>query len=142
MLISTKGRYALRVMIDLAEHRGENFIPLKEIAQRQNISEKYLESIVSQLSRNGLVEALRGKSGGYRLNKAPEDYSVLEILRCTEGELAPVSCLEGPKNTCRRYEECRTISMWAELYELLNSFFENKKLSDLIRDNGSYDFII
>ena len=142
MLISTKGRYALRVMIDLAERKEDAYIPLKDIAERQGISEKYLESIVSLLSRNGLVDALRGKGGGYRLNKRPEDYSVLEILKCTEGTLAPVSCLEGANNTCKRLKDCRTVSMWDEVYHLLQDYFEKKKLSDLIREEGSFDFVI
>ncbi len=100
MIVSTKGRYALRVMIDLAEHNTGTYIPLMDIAKRQEISEKYLESIVSLLSKSGLVSALRGKGGGYRLNRPADAYTVGDILRVTEGELAPVSCLEGENNLC------------------------------------------
>ena len=100
MLVSTKGRYALRVMIDLAEHSSGGYIPLKDIAERQDISEKYLESIVVLLSKAGLLEGLRGKGGGYRLKRKPEEYRVSEILKLTEGSLAPVSCVEGGCDPC------------------------------------------
>ena len=102
MMVSTKGRYALRVMIDLAEHQSEGYVPLKEIAARQEISEKYLESILKVLVQQRFLEGLRGKGGGYKLTRAPETYTVGSILRLTEGDLAPVACLEGPENRCRR----------------------------------------
>ena len=133
MLISTKGRYALRVMIDLAEHRSGEFISLKEIAQRQEISEKYLESIVVLLSRAGLVEGVRGKGGGYRLTRSIDQYSVGEILRLTEGSLAPVTCLEGAENTCPRAGQCHTLPMWEKLDSLINGYLDSVSLADLLK---------
>ncbi|MBU5463145.1 RrF2 family transcriptional regulator [Anaerotignum sp. MSJ-24] len=140
MMVSTKGRYALRVMIDLAEHNTRDYIPLADIAKRQEISEKYLESIVGVLSKKGLVESLRGKGGGYRLNRSPEEYTVASILKVTEGSLAPVACLENEVNTCPRAAECRTIDMWTKLYKLIDDFFEGVTIADLIRpdDGGNY----
>lgn len=140
MMVSTKGRYALRVMIDLAEHNTRDYIPLADIAKRQEISEKYLESIVGVLSKKGLVESLRGKGGGYRLNRSPEEYTVASILKVTEGSLAPVACLENEVNTCPRAAECRTIDMWSKLYKLIDDFFEGVTIADLIRpdDGGNY----
>ena len=132
MLISTKGRYALRVMVDLAEHSADGFIPLKMIAARQNISEKYLESIIAILSRAGLVEGLRGKGGGYRLTRSSANYSVGEILRLTEGSLAPVTCLEGAENPCPRAGECTTLPMWQKLDDLINTYLDSVSLSDLL----------
>ena len=140
MMVSTKGRYALRVMIDLAEHNTRDYIPLADIAKRQEISEKYLESIVGVLSKKGLVESLRGKGGGYRLNRSPEEYTVASILKVTEGSLAPIACLENEVNTCPRAAECRTIDMWTKLYKLIDDFFEGVTIADLIRpdDGGNY----
>ena len=140
MMVSTKGRYALRVMIDLAEHNTRDYIPLADIAKRQEISEKYLESIVGVLSKKGFVESLRGKGGGYRLNRSPEEYTVASILKVTEGSLAPVACLENEVNTCPRAAECRTIDMWTKLYKLIDDFFEGVTIADLIRpdDGGNY----
>ena len=119
MLISTKGRYALRVMIDLAEHQSEEFISLKEIAQRQEISEKYLESIIRILVKAKVVESLRGKGGGYRLRKAPEQYTVDSILRLTEESLAPVTCLESNAEACSRSGGCRTLALWQGLDKVI-----------------------
>ena len=140
MMVSTKVRYALRVMIDLAEHNTRDYIPLADIAKRQEISEKYLESIVGVLSKKGLVESLRGKGGGYRLNRSPEEYTVASILKVTEGSLAPVACLENEVNTCPRAAECRTIDMWTKLYKLIDDFFEGVTIADRIRpdDGGNY----
>ena len=112
MIVSTKGRYALRVMIDLAEHRSEKYVPLKEVAARQEISEKYLENILKVLVQNGFLEGLRGKGGGYRLTREPDQYTVGEILTLTEGSLAPVSCLAQGAAPCRRMSSCRTYEMW------------------------------
>ena len=112
MLISTKGRYALRVMIDLVEHQSEGYIPLKEIAERQEISEKYLESIIKILVKAKMLDGLRGKGGGYKLTKAPEQYTAGAILRLTEESLAPVACLEDGAAPCTRAAECRTLPMW------------------------------
>ena len=115
MLVSTKGRYALRVMVDLAEHREEGRIPLRQIAVRQDISEKYLENILSTLVRHGMLSGLRGKGGGYCLTREPEEFTLGEILRLTEGSLSPVSCLNGPHNTCERVATCRTVRVWTDL---------------------------
>ena len=143
MLISTKGRYALRVMIDLAEHQSDGFIPLKVIAERQEISEKYLESIIKLLVKARLVNGLRGKGGGYRLTKAPEQYTVESILRVTEDSMAPVACLEPGSEACPRAAECRTLSMWRGLDKLITEYFENITLADLMHnDPGGYDYVI
>ena len=109
MMISTKGRYALRVLIDMAEHQTDGYIPLKEIAKRQDISEKYLESIVKSLVKGGVVEGMRGKGGGYRLCKSPDQFTAGQILRLMEGSLAPVACLEAGSSPCDRAGECRTL---------------------------------
>lgn len=140
MMISTKGRYALRVMLDLADHNTGEYIPLKDIAQRQEISVKYLENILASLSRANLVDAIRGKGGGYRLCRAPEEYSVREILEVTEGDLAPVACLKDDAVPCKTADRCRTISMWRELYKTLNNFFDSYTVADLLPggDNGSW----
>lgn len=136
MMISTRGRYALRVMIDLAEQESDNYIPMKEIAERQNISLKYLERIIPSLSKSGLVEGVHGKGGGYRLCRKPEEYTVGEILRLTEGDLAPVACLECGAKPCERREECRTISMWSRFYDMVNEYFDGVTLGDLQKTSG------
>ncbi len=143
MIVSTKGRYALRVMVDLAEHPTEGYIPLREIAQRQEISEKYLEIILKMLVREKIVVGLRGKGGGYRLNRMPEQYTVGEILRCTEDSLAPVACLEAPDNQCPRASECRTLPMWEKLNSLVNDFFDGITVADLMErgQTGNDDVI-
>ena len=134
MMISTKGRYAMRVMADLAEHIGET-VPLSDIAKRQEISLKYLEAIVSALSRAGLIESQRGKSGGYRLNRKPEEYTVGSILKLTEGGLAVVSCTaEGPA-ACARQACCETRPMWDKLDKMIDDFFEGITLADLLKEN-------
>ncbi len=135
MMVSTKGRYALRVMIDLAQCGTDDFVPLADIASRQEISEKYLESIISVLSKNGFLKALRGKGGGYKLARAPQDYTVGSILKLTEGSLAPVACLEGDENTCSRAGHCRTLRMWTELNSIINNYFENITVADLLLDD-------
>jgi Rrf2 family protein len=143
MLISTKGRYALRVMTDLAEHPTEGYIPLKDIAQRQGISEKYLESIIKLLVKGRLLAGLRGKGGGYKLMRAPEAISVAEILRLTEETLAPVACLEPGAAACERVGECRTLPLWQGLGKLINDYLENYALSDLLHtDAQGYDYVI
>lgn len=141
MLISTRGRYALRVLVDMAEHRGAGYLPLKEIAQRQDISEKYLESILKTLVQNGILAGLRGKGGGYRLTREPEQYTVASILRLTEGTLAPVECLAETAAGCPRQEECRTLPMWRKLDGMINAFFEGITLADLMntaQDGDNY----
>ena len=143
MLISTKGRYALRVMIDLAEHQAEGFIPLKVIVQRQDISEKYLESIIKQMVKAKLVSGLRGKGGGYRLTKAPEQYTVGSILRITEDSMAPVACLESGSEACPRAAECRTLSLWRGLDKVINDYLDDFTLADLMHsDPGGYYYVI
>ena len=132
MLVSTKGRYALRVMLELAQIQPDTYMPLPLIAQRQGISEKYLESIIAVLSKAGLVDGLRGKGGGYRLTRPTADYSVGEILRLTEGSLAPVTCLEGAENPCPRAGECTTLPMWQKLDDLINTYLDGVSLSDLL----------
>jgi len=132
-MISTKGRYALRAMIDLAEHAGEGYIPLKDIAQRQEISKKYLESIVKELVNGQLVVGVSGKGGGYQLRRRPEEYSVGEILELAEGSLATVSCLAGGAVPCPRAADCQTLPLWAEYDRLTHDFFYGKKLSELVK---------
>ena len=134
MMVSTRGRYALRVMIDLAEHSDGGFIAMKEVAQRQEISLKYLERILPLLVEAGLVEGLRGKGGGYRLTREPDEYPLGEILRKTEGDLAPVACLECGANPCSRTAECRTLPMWKELDAIINNYLDSKTLADLVKE--------
>ena len=143
MLISTKGRYALRVMIDLAEHQSEDFIPLKVIAERQEISEKYLESIIKLLVKTKLLNGLRGKGGGYQLTRAPEQYTVGSILRLTEESLAPVACLEDGAASCPRMASCRTLPLWQGLNKVINDYLDNVTLADLVQsDTAGNDYII
>lgn len=142
MLISTKGRYALRVMIDLAEHRTEGYIPLKEVAWRQEISEKYLESIIKLLVRARLLEGLRGKGGGYRLTRPAEEYTVEEILRLTEDSLAPVACLEPGAAPCEKRSECRTLSMWQGLDRVIRDYLGGITIADLTRMENAGDHYV
>ena len=139
MLISTKGRYALRVMIDLVEHQSEGYVPLKEIAERQEISEKYLESIIKILVKAKMLDGLRGKGGGYKLTRAPEQYTVGSILRLTEESLAPVSCLENGAVPCARAAECRTLPMWQGLDKVINEYLDSILLSDLVLPESAGD---
>lgn len=141
-MISTRGRYALRVMIDLAEHGGGDFVPMKEVAARQEISLKYIERIMPLLTKENLVEGQHGKGGGYRLCRPPEDYSVGEILRITEGGLAPVACLECGAKPCSRAAECRTLPMWKKYYAMTNEFFDGISIADLMKNGASYDYVI
>ena len=141
-MISTRGRYALRVMIDLAEHGGGDFVPMKEVAARQEISLKYIERIMPLLTKENLVEGQHGKGGGYRLCRPPEDYSVGEILRATEGGLAPVACLERGAKPCSRAAECRTLPMWKKYYAMTNEFFDGISIADLMKNGASYDYVI
>ena len=132
MLISTRGRYALRIMLELAQYDQSPYMPLPLIAEKQGISEKYLESIVSLLVKGGLVEGVRGKGGGYRLRRPLQDYSAGEILHLTEGSLAPVSCLEGEENACPRAGQCHTLPMWTKLEGLINNYLDSVTLADLL----------
>ena len=138
-MVSTKGRYALRVMIDLAEHHSGEYIPLKEVASRQEISEKYLESIISVLVKAGFLQGLRGKGGGYRLTRSPEQYTAGAILRLTEGSLAPVACLENGAAPCSRVTECRTLPMWKKLDHLVNDYLESITLAELAQGSDARD---
>lgn len=132
-MISTRGRYALRVMIDLAEHKNDGYIPMKEVAERQGISLKYLERIMPALSKNNLVQGVHGKGGGYRLSRLAEEYTVGEILRLTEGDLAPVACLECDAKECSRKAECKTLSMWTKYYDMTNEYFDGITLAELLK---------
>ena len=143
MIVSTKGRYALRVMIDLAEHQTERYVPLKEVAARQEISEKYLENILKVLVQNGFLEGLRGKGGGYRLTRSPDQYTVAEILLLTEGSLAPVSCLTPGAPACERMANCRTYTMWKGLNDLIADYFGKITLADLAApEQAGNDYVI
>lgn len=132
-MISTKARYALRVMIDLAQHQENKYIPLKEIAARQEISEKYLEIILKMLVTGKMLTGLRGKGGGYKLTRAPEDYIIGEILELTDGPLAPVACLTPTAKDCPRKESCITLPLWQKYDALVHDFFYNITLDDLIK---------
>ena len=131
-MISTKGRYAIRVLLDLAEHEDGEYIPLKEIAARQGISKKYLEIIVKDLVGGGLLTGASGKGGGYKLCRKPEEYNIGEILELMEGSLSPVACLANHGTPCPRRAACQTLPMWEEYDRLVHDFFSQKKLSDLI----------
>lgn len=131
-MISTKGRYALRVMIDLAKQNSDNYVPLKNIAERQNISKKYLEIIVKELVNSSLLKGVSGKGGGYKLSRNPEEYSVGEILEVTEGSLAVVACLSEGAEECPRAGLCETLPMWSEYNKMVHDYFYSKKLSDLL----------
>ena len=135
MIVSTKGRYALRVMVHFALKGAEDFIPLKEIAESENISQKYLESIMTVLSKAGFVDAVHGKGGGYRLNRKPEEYTVGSILKLTEGSLAAVSCTSQGPAACARSTCCQTKPMWDKLDNMIHEFFEGITLADLLENN-------
>ena len=134
MKVSTKGRYALRLMTDIAAHDGHGYVSLKDVAERQNISMKYLEQIAGLLAKAGLLRSGRGAQGGYRLVRAPEDYSVGSILRLTEGTLAPVACLAGEANGCERCGECPTLDFWTGLYATVNAYIDRYTLADLLEE--------
>ncbi len=134
MMVSTRGRYALRVLLDLAEHSNGAYIPMKDIARRQEVSKKYLEQIMPALTRGGLVEGVHGVGGGYRLKRPAEECRVGEILRLTEGDLAPVACLSGKATPCSRAAECRTLGMWSRFNDMTNAYFDGITLADLLGD--------
>ncbi len=131
MKISTKGRYALRLMIDLAQHDTDSYIALKEVAVRQNISIKYLEQIITVLCKSGFLKSLRGSQGGYKLSRSPQEYTAGEILRAIEGDLVPVACLQDEVNQCERSDICETIGFWNELYDVINKYVDSVTLYDL-----------
>lgn len=145
MKISTRGRYALRFMLDLAQHNSGEYIALKDVSSRQNISIKYLEQITSLLSKFGLLISVRGPQGGYKLAKAPSEYKIGEILRITEGNLAPVACLETPVNTCEKKETCKTLALWTGLAKVVNEYLDGITLENLSLENTdveSYMYMI
>ena len=133
MMISTRGRYALRVLLDLAENQTEGYIPMKTVAERENLSLKYIERIMPVLSKNKYVEGVHGKGGGYRLARAPKDYRIGEILRLAEGDLAPVKCLGCKAEPCDRADRCKTLPMWREFHAMVNDYFDNITLADLMK---------
>ena len=134
MIVSTRGRYALRVLVEMAEHSADERIPLKEISEKQGISQKYMESIMTLLSKNGFVDAIHGKGGGYMLNRKPEEYRIGDILRLTEGTLAPVACLEKNAEQCPKQNVCRTVGMWRKLDELIESYLDSVTIADLMKE--------
>lgn len=142
MMISTRGRYALRVLIDLAEHNDGNYIPMKDVAERQDLPLKYLERILPVLTQNKLIVGLHGKGGGYRLVRSPDEYTVGEILRLTEGNLVPVSCLEQDAEPCERAAECRTLDMWTKFFKMTNEFFDGITVADLMKTESGNDYVI
>lgn len=136
-MISTRGRYALRVLVDLAENQPEDgYLPLKDIATRQDISQKYLEGIMTTLSKAGMVEGVHGKGGGYRLRKTPAEYSIYEILSLTETSMAPVACLEKGAATCDRADACKTLPVWSRLNQMMNDYLDSVSLADLMEQPG------
>lgn len=143
MMISTRGRYALRVLVDLAENRSDAYITLKEIAARQEISEKYLESIVKALVASGIVEGLRGKGGGYRLCREPDQVNLLDVLRIMEGTLVPVACLEAGAKPCSRAADCRTLPLWQGLDEVVSRYLSGFTVQDLMRkESDGFNYVI
>ena len=142
MMVSTRGRYALRVLIDLSEHNNGSYIPMKDVAARQEISLKYLERILPTLTKAKLIEGVHGKGGGYKLTRAPEDYTVGEVLRLTEGDLAPVACLSPDAEPCERAAECRTLQMWKGFYDMTNKYFDSVTIADLINTDSADNYVI
>lgn len=145
MRISTRGRYALRLMLDLALHDSGEYIALKDISARQEISVKYLEQIVSLLAKAGMLKSVRGPQGGYKLSKSPESYTVGDVLRVTEGSLAPVACLDDSDNHCSRADSCATLGLWRELYDAICGVVDKTTLADLadrVRQSTGMDFVI
>ena len=137
MIVSTKGRYALRVMVSFAQRPADSFVPLKEIAEEEGISQKYLESIMTTLSKAGFVDAVHGKGGGYRLNRSPEEYTIGSILKLTEGSLSAVSCTTQGASACSRTECCQAKPMWDRLDAMIDAFFEGITLADLLKETKS-----
>ncbi len=135
MKISTKGRYALRMLVDLAEHRNSGYVALKDIAKRQGISKKYLEQIVPLLNKSDFLHTNRGYQGGYMLAKEPQEYTVGDILRVTEGSIAPVACLDLPMNSCERKNDCETLYVWQGLYDVITEYLDSITLLDIIEKN-------
>ena len=142
MLVSTRGRYAIRVMIDLAEHMNGKYIPMKEIADRQDVSLKYMTKIMQALTKSGMLDGQHGKGGGYKLNRDPEEYRVGDILRLTEGTLAPVACIDETDCKCDRSFECQTRPMWNELDKLISEYLDGITIADLMEGNTADNYVI
>ena len=142
MLVSTRGRYAIRVMIDLAEHMNGKYIPMKEIADRQDVSLKYMTKIMQALTKSGMLDGQHGKGGGYKLNRDPEEYRVGDILRLTEGTLAPIACIDETDCKCDRSFECRTRPMWNELDKLISEYLDGITIADLMEGDTADNYVI
>ena len=142
MMVSTRGRYALRVLIDLSEHNNGSYIPMKDVAARQEISLKYLERILPTLTKAKLIEGVHGKGGGYKLTRSPEEYTVGEVLRLTEGVLAPVACLSPDAKPCERAAECRTLQMWQGFYDMTNKYFDGITIASLTNTETADNYVI
>lgn len=132
-MISTRGRYAIRVMLDIASNQQDGYVPMKDVAGRQGLSLKYLEQILPALTKNKIVEGVQGKGGGYRLVRAPKDYTIGDILRVTEKDLAPVSCLAAGAEACQRRSQCQTIDFWEGLNNVVNQYLDSQTLADLMK---------
>ena len=141
-MISTKGRYSIRILLDLAEHRNGGYIPIKEVAARQEISLKYVEKLMPALKNAGLIDSTHGIGGGYRLTREPDEYTLWEILRLAEGDLAPVACLQENAAACSRAAECRTLPVWEKYYELTKDYFSGIKLADLMNNPQADNYVI
>ena len=141
-MISTKGRYSIRILLDLAEHRNGGYIPIKEVAARQEISLKYVEKLMPALKNAGLIDSTHGIGGGYRLTREPDEYTLWEILRLAEGDLAPVACLQENAAACSRAAECRTLLVWEKYYELTKDYFSGITLADLMNTPQADNYVI
>ncbi len=141
-MISTKGRYSIRILLDLAQHRSGKYIPMKDVAARQDISLKYIERLTPALRTAGLIESVHGIGGGYRLTREPEEYTLWEILVLSEGDLAPVSCLQAGAEPCARAAECRTLSVWEGYYKLTKDYFSGITLADLLDTPTADNYVI
>lgn len=141
-MISTKGRYSIRILLDLAEHRNGRYIPMKDVAARQDVSLKYIEKLVPALKSAGLIESSHGIGGGYRLTREPEQYTLWEILKLAEGDLAPVSCLQENAAVCTRAAECRTLPVWENYYRLTKDYFSGITLADLMDAPSADNYVI
>ena len=141
-MISTKGRYSIRILLDLAEHRNGGYIPIKEVAARQEISLKYVEKLMPALKNAGLIDSTHGIGGGYRLTREPDEYTLWEILRLAEGDLAPVACLQENAAACSRAAECRTLPVWEKYYELTKGYFSGITLADLMNTPQADNYVI
>ncbi len=141
-MISTKGRYSVRILLDLAEHQGAAYIPMKDVAKRQGISLKYIEQLLPALKAGNLLDSSHGKGGGYRLSREPDAITLWEILRLAEGDLAPVSCLKEDAKPCARAAECRTLSIWEEYFHLTKDYFSGLTLADLMQEEMPDNYVI